>query len=65
MDVDMLDEWGLLHNITKRVGDGMFMLFWKDSWLDESTLEACFSRLFELSDNKLATIADALFRLEG
>lgn len=55
----------MLLNITKRVGDGLFMLFWKDPWLDESTLKACFSRLFELDDNKLATVADALFRLEG
>jgi len=32
--------------MTRKVEDGMFMLLLKDSWLDESTLEACFGRFF-------------------
>lgn len=39
----------------------MSTLFWKNSWLDRSTLEACLIRLFELVDNKLITVAEIHF----
>lgn len=35
--------------------------FWKNMWLDGSTLEVCFSRLFELVDNKLEIVAEMQF----
>jgi len=41
-----------------KVEDGVSMLLWNDSWLDESILEACFSRLVELANNKLTTAAE-------
>ena len=39
------------------MGDGVETLFWWDPWLDRDILkDGC--RLFYLSDNKLATMAD-------
>jgi hypothetical protein len=35
--------------------------FWKNMWLDGSTLEVCVSRLFEVVDNKLETVAEMHF----
>lgn len=49
----MLDERWLLDNIHKVVGDGRSTLFWNDMWLDGSSLDTKFNRLFELSVNKL------------
>jgi hypothetical protein len=57
-----LDEKWLVNNITgKKVGDGMSTLFWNDPRLDEPPLETCFSRLFELAKNKLATVVEMYF----
>jgi len=36
--------------------DGSTTLFWWDPWLNESALKDRFIRLFDLDENKLATI---------
>jgi len=54
----VLDDRWLLNNITREVGDERSNLFWKDSWLDGSSLNISFKGLFELFDDKLITVAD-------
>lgn len=38
--------------------DGATTLFWKDVWLDSSSLDVRFKRLFELIDNNLIIVVD-------
>ncbi|GAU10361.1 hypothetical protein TSUD_422740, partial [Trifolium subterraneum] len=57
----MVDNRWLLDNMVRKIGDGRGTLFWKDPWLAEGEpviLERSFSRLFELAENKLATVYD-------
>jgi len=42
----------------KKVGDENSTLFWIDPWLDGLPLKGSFRRLYELADNKLATVED-------
>lgn len=54
-----LVDWGrLLDNICRKVGDESSTLFWNDPWLDGRSLKDSFRSLFELADNKLATVAE-------
>jgi len=43
-------------NIGCEVGDGSVMLFWWDVWLEGGALKVRVKRLYDLSENKLATI---------
>ncbi|PNX88548.1 receptor-like kinase [Trifolium pratense] len=45
-------------SVSKKVGDGSDTLFWTDSWLGDSALCVRFGRLFELTENKSATVAE-------
>jgi len=40
-----------------KIGNGTQTLFWDDKWVDEVPLQVRFSRLFDLSENKLLTVA--------
>jgi hypothetical protein len=40
------------------VEDELGTLFWWDRWIEGDTLKSRFSRLFDLSNNKLATVTD-------
>lgn len=51
VEVGMLYEGWLLDNIHREVEDESFTLFWRDPWLDGSSLDLRFRRLFELADN--------------
>lgn len=53
----MVEEQWLLDSIQRVVGDGMYMLFCRDPWLVGSFLDIRFSRLFEMTENKLVTVA--------
>jgi hypothetical protein len=48
--------------VSKRVGNGVSTYFWYDRWLGDVPLRTRFSRLFDLANNKLSTVAD-LFAL--
>ena len=48
----------MLDNINREMDDGTSTLFWKDSWLDGSSLDVSFRRLFELTDNELIIVVD-------
>jgi len=61
----MLDESWLLDNMVSEVDDGTSTLFWKDPWLEGSSLDVGFRRLFELADNNLETIAEMFFGVRG
>jgi len=43
-------------NVGWEVGDGAHTLFWWDPWIDELVLKNSFGRLFDLSNNKMATV---------
>jgi len=58
----VLDRGLLTDNISCKVRDGYYTLFWKDFWLDGGSLEVRFHRLFEL--NKLVMVANT-FTLGG
>ncbi|MCH99721.1 kinesin-like protein, partial [Trifolium medium] len=45
-------------SVSKKVGDGSDTLFWTDPWLVDSPLCVRFGRLFELTENKAATVAE-------
>ena len=47
--------------VTRKVGDGSNTLFWYDRWVGDVPLCRQFSRLFDLSLNKLATVAEMFF----
>jgi hypothetical protein len=52
------DEGWFAERVSKRVGDGTSTYFWYDRWLGDAPLRMRFSRLFDLSNNKLCTVAD-------
>lgn len=43
--------------MSRKVGDGATTLFWYDRWLRDIPLCQRFSRLFDLAENKLITVA--------
>ena len=44
------------------MGDGESTLFWTDPWLDGKPLCKAYVRLFDLSENKLESVANMLAR---
>jgi len=56
--VGVLDGGWLTDNISRKVGDGSSTLFRKDPWLEGISLEVWYHRLFELTVNKLVTVAE-------
>ncbi|XP_024634465.1 uncharacterized protein [Medicago truncatula] len=56
--VGLVDPRWLLDNIVRKVGDGCHTLFWEDPWLEDVPLAVSFSRLYELSNFKLATVRE-------
>lgn len=52
----MVDGRWSLDNIDQKLGDEASTLFWKDPWTDGIPLNVRFSRLFNLVENKLASI---------
>jgi hypothetical protein len=60
--VGQVDLGWLLDNITRQVGDGKSTLFWTDPWLDREPLCKVYVRLFELSENKLESVANMMAR---
>ncbi|GAU25950.1 hypothetical protein TSUD_16880 [Trifolium subterraneum] len=65
MGAGLVDTRWLLDNIRRKVGDGRNTSFWLDPWLDDGPLQRSFSRLFELSENKEATVADMIVAGSG
>jgi len=51
-------KWWVDENLRREVGDDVSMLFWWDPWLTRGVLKDRFIRLFDLSSNKMATMAD-------
>jgi len=45
-------------NVGREVGDGAQTLFWWDPWIDGLVLKNSFSRLFDLTTNKMTTVAE-------
>jgi len=43
-------------NLGREAGDGTTTLFWWDPWIDGVILKRNFRRLFDLIDNKMATV---------
>ena len=56
--VGLADAWWLVDNIVRKVGDGRTTMFWEEPWLLDVPLAVSFSRLFELSENKGATVKE-------
>jgi len=54
----LLDDWSLLDNISRHVGDRVSSLFWTDPWLDDVSLDIRYARFFDLAINKCATVTD-------
>jgi len=54
--VGLVNARWLVDNIVRKVGDGCTTLFWEDLWLLDVPLAVSFSRLFEWSKNKGATV---------
>jgi hypothetical protein len=54
---DGVGNWFNNH-LRHEVGNGIRTLFWWDPWLEGGTLKNRFSRLFDLSNNKLMTVSD-------
>ena len=54
-------------NVSRKVDDGTYTFFWHDMWLGGVPLRVCFSRLFELADDKSCTVSlmSALKWVEG
>ena len=46
--------------VSKVLGDGKNTYFWLDTWVGEAPLCRRFARLFDLTTNKLSTVADML-----
>jgi len=53
----MGDGW-FSHSVTRRVGDGADTLFWTHRWIGGLLLCVRFLGLFDLAENKTATVAD-------
>jgi hypothetical protein len=47
-------------NLEREVGDGKNTLFWNDPWVDGDTLKDLFRRLFEISLDKEARVAEMI-----
>ncbi|PNY08829.1 cysteine-rich receptor-like protein kinase [Trifolium pratense] len=45
-------------NVVKRLGDGEKTLFWKDNWVDGTSLKSQFGRLYDLCLDKKVTVVD-------
>jgi len=45
-------------NLQRRVGNGMSTSFWWDLWFEGEALKDRFSRLFELTENKMMSVVD-------
>ena len=58
LGVGLADATWLVDNIVRQVGDGRTTMFWVDPWLGDIPLATPFARLFELSENKLATVSE-------
>lgn len=56
--VGLLNEGWLLDNVDREVGDDSSTLFSNNPSLDGSFFYVRFRRLYELIENKLATVAD-------
>jgi hypothetical protein len=54
--VGQVDGGWLRDNISQRVGNGDFTLFWVDPWLDSMAPKDSYRRLYELANNKLAIV---------
>jgi len=54
--VDQVDGGWLRYNISQKLGNGDFTLFWVDSWLDSMALKGSYRRLYEFVDNKLVIV---------
>ena len=50
-------DGGFGRMVSRRVGDGENTLFWFDRWAGNVPLCQRFSRLFNLAENKLASVA--------
>ena len=48
--------------VSKVLGDGKNTYFWLDRWVREVPLCRRFARLFDLTTNKLSTVADIYHR---
>ncbi|CAJ2635537.1 unnamed protein product [Trifolium pratense] len=44
--------------VSRKVGDGFDTFFWTDPWVDGTSLWERFGRLFDLAENKSATVAE-------
>ncbi|CAJ2670936.1 unnamed protein product [Trifolium pratense] len=49
-------------HISRKVGDGSDTFFWTDPWVDGTTLRERFGRLFDLAENKSASVAEMFMR---
>ncbi|XP_039687924.1 uncharacterized protein [Medicago truncatula] len=56
------DEGWFVGKVSKLVGDGSNTLFWFDRWLGDVPFNRRFARLFDLTTNKMCTVAD-MYRL--
>ncbi|GAU44567.1 hypothetical protein TSUD_367230 [Trifolium subterraneum] len=65
MGAGLADTRWLLDNICRKVGDGRNTCFWLDPWSDDDPLQRSFSRLFDLSENKEAMVADMIVAGSG
>jgi hypothetical protein len=45
-------------NVLKKVGNGALTSFWKDKWIGDAPLKNLFPRLFAISNQKEASVAD-------
>jgi len=56
--VELADARWLVDNIVQKVGDGWTTLFWEDLWPVDVPLVTSYARLFDLSENKVATMME-------
>ncbi|GAU10799.1 hypothetical protein TSUD_426320, partial [Trifolium subterraneum] len=52
-------------HLRRVVGDGKDTMFWKDPWVDGDTLRILFSRLYDLTTDKEACIAEMISEEDG
>ncbi|CAJ2644534.1 unnamed protein product [Trifolium pratense] len=48
--------------VLRQVGDGSDTFFWTDPWVDGTSLRDRYGRLFDLAENKSATVAEMFMR---
>ena len=63
--VGQIDTGWMSDNIIRRVGDGVSTLFWVDPWLEGKPMCNLFTRLYELAENNLDTVAGMFARRWG